>query len=417
MSIPVRFMHAADLHLDAPFKGVDARDPRVREALAASTFEALDRVVDACLERKVHFLVLAGDVYNAAEPSLRAQFAFRSACEKLGDAGIRVFVARGNHDATTSGMRLALPGNVHEFSVTEAERVVFESDDGAQCGVYGRSFRVSAEKSNLAASFRRDPADAFAVGVLHANVGGRQGHEPYAPCSLDDLRAAGMDYWALGHIHKPELLADSPMVAYAGCTQGLNPNESGLRGCRFVTLSSDGVTAEFIPTASIVWEQAAVDAAELPDADAVLAALQRQVDQVRTSSGARPVILRLGVEGRSPAHAALARSGALTDVAAELSALAMGGEPWVWVDRVKDQTRPALDLESIRDASDLAGDLVRLAEALAQDEGALGAFVDATASPVMARLDARDMPALDRATLIERARDLALDRLLAGEER
>ena len=90
MAGPVRFVHAADLHLDAPFKGVDASDPRVRDALASSTYRALDRLVEICLEHDALFLVLAGDIYNQAEKQLRAEFAFRAACERLAEAGIEV---------------------------------------------------------------------------------------------------------------------------------------------------------------------------------------------------------------------------------------------------------------------------------------------------------------------------------------
>lgn len=417
VSGPIRFVHAADLHLDAPFKGVDASDPRVREALLASTYEALERVVDVCLDHEVDFLVLAGDVYNAGEPSLRAQFAFREACERLAEAGVRVFVARGNHDATATGMRLPLPDNVHEFSAAEVDRVSFEREDGATCAIYGRSFRTSAEKANFAAAFRRQASDAFAIGVLHTNVGGRPGHEPYAPCSLEDLRAAGMDYWALGHIHKPEVLGSSPEIVYPGCTQGLNPNESGVRGCRLVTLEAGGVTSSFISTASIVWDQATVDASELVVAEDLLDALTRQVDLLSAAGEGRPAIVRLTLTGRSPAHAVLARPGALVDIVAEISASSIGRDPWVWVDRVSDRTRPTIDLESIREGQDLAGDLVRLADALAGDETAGADFIGAVASPLLARLDSRDAPMLDEASLIERARDLALDRLLAGEER
>lgn len=417
MARPVRFVHAADLHLDAPFKGVDARDARVREALTASTYEALGRIVDVCVARQADFLVLAGDVYNAGEPSLRAQFAFREACQVLAEAGVRVFVARGNHDAAAPGTRLSLPDNVHEFSSAEVERVLFEGDDGVSCALYGRSYATSAEKANLAASFRRDASDALAVGVLHANVGGRPGHEPYAPCSLEDLRAAGMDYWALGHIHKPEVLADSPQVAYAGCPQGLNPTESGARGCRFVSLSADGVTSEFVSTASVVWEQATIDASALADPDDIVEALVSAADAVALSAGDRPAIVRLTLTGRSPAHAALARPGAMADIGSELAAAGMGRDPWVWVDRVTDRTRPVLDLDALRDGGDLAGDLVRLADALCADETTLGTYLAAVASPVLARLDGRDAPEPDAASLVERARDLALDRLLAGEER
>lgn len=418
MEKAVRFVHAADLHLDAPFKGVDATDPRVKDALVASTYAALDALVEACIANQVDFLVIAGDVYNAGDAFLRAQFAFRDACARLDQAGIAVYVARGNHDPLAGRTsELLLPPNVHVFSGDGVERVVFENAAGARCALYGRSFRTAAETANLAAGFRCDPDDRPAIGVLHANVGGRTDYEPYAPCSLEDLRAAKMDYWALGHIHKPEVLGADPEIAYSGCTQGLTPNESGLRGCRVVTLGRDGVASEFVPTSSVVWERAVVDTADVETVDDLLASLESAVDASSRSADGRPVVLRAELDGRSAVHAPLTRPGALRDVLADVRARGLERDPWVWVDRVRDSTRPMLDLGSLRDDEQITGDLVRLADALLADEDALAGFIAEATGPVLSALDARDVPAVDARDVLERARDLALDRLLAGEDR
>jgi DNA repair exonuclease SbcCD nuclease subunit len=336
---------------------------------------------------------------------------------RLASAGIRVYLAHGNHDpASSRSFGLELPPEVHIFSAEEVERVVFERDGGPVCALYGRSFRTAAETENLALGFKRHRKDAIAIGVLHANVGGRTDYEPYAPCGLDDLRAARMDYWALGHIHKPEVLAEDPAIVYAGCTQGLQPNESGMRGCRLVTASPGGVTSEFVPTASVVWGAGTVDASQLGTVDEVRAALDAAIDAVGHEAGDRPAVMRIEMTGRSETHSQLARPGALHDLLSDVRSDALDREPWVWVDRIADRTRPALDLDVLREGEDLAGDLVRMADALAEDPDALGALVAEAAGPVAAVLDRREAPEYDAASILERARDLALDRLLAGEE-
>lgn len=418
MTEPVRFVHAADLHLDAPFAGVDATDPRVREALVASTYDALGELVAVCLGHGAQFLVIAGDVYNAAEKSLRAEFAFRDACARLGEAGIRVLVACGNHDpASSRSAGIALPENVHIFSANEVERVEIEREGEAVCAVYGRSFRTAAEKGNFATGFARQAADPLAIGVLHANVGGRTDYEPYAPCTLEDLRIARMDYWALGHIHKPEVLSELPAVTYSGCTQGLSPNESGLRGCRVVTLSAEGVTAEFVPTSAVVWTREHVDTTELQDIDELMTALARAVEDAGRAAEGRPAITRIELTGRSAVHVPLAHPGALRDILADVRASALERDPWVWVDRIVDATRPAFSLDTLRASADFPGDLVRLVDDLLADERALLTLVDAASAPVLSAMDARDVLAVDAAALLERARDLALDHMLAEEER
>jgi DNA repair exonuclease SbcCD nuclease subunit len=416
---PVRFVHAADLHLDAPFKGVDATDPRVREALIASTYDALDALVAIAVGQSVDFVVIAGDVYNESERSLRAEFAFRDACVRLAQAGIRVFVARGNHDpASARPSGITLPENVHVFSEHEVERVEFKRDGQLACALYGRSFRTAAEKSNLASGFRRASGDPVAIGVLHANVGGRTDHEPYAPCSLEDLRAARMDYWALGHIHKPETLGERPAIAYSGCTQGLTPNESGLRGCRVVTLAEDGISsAEFAPTSSVVWAHEAVDLGALETIEDVMGAIGGAVDDVARASEGRPCVLRLELTGRTAVHAMLVRPGALRDILEAARTAALERDPWVWVDRVADATGPEIGIDTLRASADFSGDLVRLVDEMLSDERAALSLVSAASSGALSVLDTRDVPAVDAADLIERARDLILDHLLSGEER
>jgi len=418
VSGPVRFVHAADLHLDAPFKGIDASDPRVREDLVAAPLGALDAVVATCLEREVDFLLLAGDVYNSAERSLRTEFAFRDACERLEEAGIRVFIARGNHDpASGRSAALAMPSNVHVFAADEVERVVVERDGEPICSVYGRSFRTAAETANLALGFARQDDDALAVGVLHTNVGGRPGHEPYAPCSLDDLRAARMDYWALGHIHKPEVLLEDPPIVYSGCTQGLHPGEHGPRGCFLVTLDGSGAAVERVSTARLIWDAASVAADDLLTVDDLREALVAAMDGATQDADGIPAVVRLELHGRSETHATLARRGVLDDLLADVRSAGLEREPWVWVDRLTDRTRPALDLDLVREGSDFAADLVRLTDALLADEEAAAACLDGVMRPVLGALDARDVPPVDSRDIISRARDLALDRLLAEERR
>lgn len=418
MTGTVTFVHGADLHLDAPFSGVDATDPRVRDALVASTLEALDRLVDLCVDRRVDFLVLAGDVYNQSDVFLRTEFAFQAACGRLAAAHIPVFIARGNHDpANRRSSGLAMPEGVHVFSEREVERVPVVRDGEVVCALYGRSFQKAAEMANLALEFARDPADPLAIGVLHTNVGGRPGHEPYAPCSVDDLLAGRMDYWALGHIHKPEVLLDHPQIAYSGSTQGLDPSERGARGCRLVILGPEGAYAEFVPTASVLWNSVTLDTAGCGGVDDLRLLLGDSVETTRREAEGLPSIVRIELVGRGDVHGALQRPAALADLLADVRASGLGSDPWVWVDRIADRTRPSVDLDSLRQGEDFAADLVRLVDALIAHDEELLAFSQEVSRSVLGALDLADIPRVDAVRILESARDLALDRLLSGEER
>ena len=413
MTSHVRFVHAADLHLDAPFAGIAATDARVGAALADATYEAFRRIVDVCMEREVAFLVISGDAYNSADKSLRAQLRFRAEMERLAEAGIDVYVANGNHDPQGGwSAGLVMPDNVHVFSAGEVDR--FEVVRGGEtiAAVYGRSFARAAETENFALGYTRNEDDPIAIGVLHANVGGNTDYDPYAPASLEDLRTAGMDYWALGHIHKQEVLAENPWIVYAGSSQGLNPKETGPHGCLVVELDSDAAAKlEHVETAPVTWACLEVAVSEASGLEEVRSLLVAALDAQRMRAG-RHCVARVSLTGRSHAYADLSRPGIAAQLFDEVRGEAALADPWLWLDRLDDLTAPPIDLDALRGGPDFAAELVRIADDLAENPVALQALIGEIATPLAGTL-AGFSPASAPAELLERARDGALDLLLA----
>lgn len=409
----VRFVHAADLHLDAPFQGISAADEVVGAALAAATLSAFDAIVDICLTREVDFLVIAGDAFHSSVRSLGAQRVFQRGLQRLADADVAVFLGHGNHDPATGwGSGFALPENVRVFPTSSVGRFEFERDGELVAAVYGRSFAKSAEKSNFAAGYHRQSSDPIAIGVLHANVGGHEDYDPYAPATLDDLRGAGMDYWALGHIHKHEVLMRDPWAVYPGSPQGLNPKETGAHGCMVVEVARGGtVTAEHVETAPVVWEQGVVTVDEDDTLDRLTEAISAYCERARTDAG-RPVVVRLSVAGRSSVHAELAAPGALEALLGEVRYEQTLAQPWVWIDQLVDATSSVVDIEAVRAGSDFAAELVRMADEMAEESEALDALVRSIAEPLAKQLG-HAAPVIDSAAALEKARDAALDLLLA----
>lgn len=408
----VRFVHASDLHLDATFGGVDATDERVAGALERSTLEALERVVQLCIDREVDFLVIAGDLYNSADHSLRAELAFQKAMRRLADTGIDAFIVRGNHDPADGwSAGLELPDSVVVFPADRVERREFTRDGEIVCAVYGRSFGTRQVTENLALGFRREKGDPRAVAVLHANVGQREGWDNYAPCTVDDLRAAGMDYWALGHIHVAGRVSDIPPAVYPGSTQGLNPTEKGPRGCYVVQLGDDGATEEFVETASVRWQGLEVDASNVQRIDELRLALEEACAGVRDSGPGRPTIVRLDLTGRSGVHADLSRPGVLSDLTADLRQEQLEIEPWIWVDRVRDRSRPVLDLDEVLVEEGLRGDLARMARQISENPGEAEGLVEEILAPVQLSLAVRSELDIGSEEIVARALDLCLDLL------
>ena len=168
----LRFVHAADLHLDSPFKGLrDAAPEGISGEISNATFRTYDNIIDLCIGERVAALLVAGDVYDGAERSLRAQRKFIEGLERLDEQGIRSFVCHGNHDPLDGWeARLAYPALCHRFA-REWEHVPVFPEDPARAVVHGISYPKSDVRDNLALGLGNVTPAGFSIGLLHANVG------------------------------------------------------------------------------------------------------------------------------------------------------------------------------------------------------------------------------------------------------
>lgn len=415
------FVHCADLHLDSPFLGLHALAPEISGVLREATFNAFNNVVDLAILQKAKVLIVAGDIYDGADRSLRAQLHFRDALRRAVDAGIQCCVAHGNHDPLSGWEAgLKMPTAVHRFSGGEVERVTVRAGGETVAHVYGLSYPFREVRENLAGRFRRDADSPFAIGVLHCNVGGNSQHDNYAPCTIEDLVACGMDYWALGHVHTRQVLRESrPCIVYPGNTQGRSLREAGERGCYVVQVdSAGGVRPEFVPTDMVRWYLDEADIAGLKTMDDLLQSLAGTVDRTRARADGRGAILRVRITGRGDLHGMLKRVEPDRDLAQPLHEGEGGREDFVWVESVEVATRPVLDLDQRRQVEDFTGDFLRAAEGLrtANDPGA--ALREVLAKRPEQRLIANELSRLsdeDLLDLLSESEILGLDYLLRDE--
>ena len=354
-----RFVHAADLHIDSPFAGVGDADNRVATRLREATYEAFQNLVDLCIKQNADFLVIAGDVYDGADRSVRAQLRFRDGLSKLVNAGIQSFVVHGNHDPLDGWQSsISWPEGVHIFGPTP-EWKNFEKNGEVLAAVQGMSYPTREVTDNLALQFSPPQSgNLFAIGLLHANVGANSAHPNYAPCTVEDLSGSGIDYWALGHVHTRQTLKlAAPVIAYPGNTQGRHPNETGARGALVVDVDPSGASrSEFVTLDVVRWERADVDISNLEAIDSLDSAIRQTTDNLSAQAEDRDVVCRLNLVGRGPLHEQLASDGAVEDLLdAVRSAWSGGGSPWVWVEQITDSTRPAIDIEARAKQDDFLG--------------------------------------------------------------
>jgi len=354
-----RFVHAADLHIDSPFAGVGDADNRVATRLREATYEAFQNLVDLCINQNADFLVIAGDVYDGADRSVRAQLRFREGLSKLADKGIKSFVVHGNHDPLDGWQSsISWPEGVHIFGAIP-EWKNFEKNGEVVAAVQGMSYPTREVTDNLATQFTPPESPSlFAIGLLHANVGANSAHPNYAPCSVEDLSESGIDYWALGHVHTRQTLKRSaPVIAYPGNTQGRHPNETGARGALVVNVDLSGASrSEFVALDVVRWERSDIDISNLETIDSLDSAIRQATDNLSVEAEDRDVVCRLTLVGRGPLHEQLSADGAVMDLLeAVRGTWSGGGSPWVWVERIVDSTRPAIDIESRAKQDDFLG--------------------------------------------------------------
>lgn len=359
-----RFLHAGDLHLDSPVEGLSAEaPPEVLAVLRGATTAAWANLVGAAIDHRVDFVVIAGDVFEVASPTLLGQTRFRDGLARLANAGIPSFVVHGNHDPLDGrswAPSLDFPAAVHRFGTEVGESARFERDGREIARIHGRSYPRAAVAENYAATMTAAPDAPFSIGLLHTNVGDRPGHANYAPCSVDDLRASGMDYWALGHIHQPgQVLADPPTY-YSGIPQGRDPGELGPRGCYLVDVDdARRVTATFLAADIVRWHPIELSISELAGDEALRDACRAAVDRAMADAGGRSLVVRLRLTGRGPLHANVVRTGYLDDLRQLLNEERGIVPPLAWIESVRDATRPEIDVEARRDAPDFIGDFLR----------------------------------------------------------
>ena len=365
----LRFAHLADLHLDTPFHGIGAVDAAIQTSLAEASLQAWDRAVDACLQQRLDFVLIAGDVYDQEEAGVRAQLRFLRGLQRLSGAGIPVFVVHGNHDPQ-GGRWPAIrewPAGVTVFGHDRVEVVPVQRDGQVLALVHGMSYPVRHVTENLALRFRRSDAPVYQIGLLHASVGDHPEHGVYAPCGLDDLRGSGLDYWALGHVHtRQTICAEAPAVVYPGNLQARHPGEQGPRGFHLVE-AEPGRAPRLTFQPCDLWRFATLPLdlgrEPLTSVDQVAAHL---VQAALDKQGDRGLIARAEIAGATPLHADLNRGGVRDELLRDLREQAQGAED-LWWDDLTIRTRPLQDRAKRLEAADFVGDLLRGSEARRPD--------------------------------------------------
>jgi exonuclease SbcD len=303
----LRFLHAADLHLDSPLKGLARYEGAPVDAMQRALRGAVENMVRVAIERNVSLVVIAGDVYDGDCRDFNTPLFFSGQMQQLAAANIPVVLISGNHDAANKMTKsLRLPANCRVLSPEAAETVLF---DDLGVAVHGQSFARGDISDNLAAGYPATKKGLYNIGLLHtcATGTGEGKHEKYAPCSLDDLRRKQYEYWALGHVHKRETLIKDPHIVFPGNIQGRDIGETGAKGCYLVEVdNAHNTTTEFVPLDVMRWEHVEVDLATATCEDDVLALVRKRLGACSRTADGLPMAVRVTLSGGTAMHERIA---------------------------------------------------------------------------------------------------------------
>lgn len=331
-----KFLHAADLHLDSPLIGLRDRAGDIGERIARASKTALNNLITLAIDERCRFVVLAGDIFDGDIRNFQSALHFAKQMGRLKDANIDVLIALGNHDAENKFMsRLDLGDNVRLFASKKAETICF---DHIGVALHGQSFPKRDVTDNIAAAYPAPLPAYFNIGVLHTACTGRaEHHAPYAPCSLEQLVNHGYGYWALGHVHRHQVLSSDPWVVYPGNLQGRSARETGPKGAMLIEVQNNVVrSAEHRTLDAVRWEVLDIDVTHADVLQDVVSALRTALDAENLPDD-RLIALRIRLTGASAIHSELVAHS--ETVAEDLEAALANHASDVWLEKLVIKTR------------------------------------------------------------------------------
>ena len=340
----MKFLHAADIHLDSALAGIRRFDSIPAHVTRDCTRRALASAIDLAVTEDVAFVIIAGDLYDADWKDFSTGLWFAGEMRRLGKP---CFLVRGNHDAASVISRtLEPPPNVHVFSALKTETKLLDEFGVA---IHGRSFPNRAVPEDLSLTYPPPVPGKLNIGVLHTSADDPGEHASYAPCSVAALVSKGYDYWALGHIHQRRVLHERPFVVFSGNIQGRHPNETGAKGVMLVEARDGRIVGEpeFHATDVLRWAQISVDATGADSIADIAARARLALAAAHGEAEGRALIVRVTLTGATARHAAMLADPETLDAECRNAAAAVSGD--LFIERVRLRTR----LPDARAASDL----------------------------------------------------------------
>lgn len=354
MAEEISFIHAADLHLDSPFKGLSNLPEQIFNEVLESTFAALDQLIEVAISKQVDFVLIAGDLFDNEKQSLKAQIRLRRAFEKLESQSIHVYLSYGNHDYIKGNRYpVTYPENVSIFPGEKVTNFTFTKDGADVAQIYGFSYENRAVFERKAKAYKiSDETIPYHIAMLHGSIVSNTEHDVYAPFQISDLVEEDFNYWALGHIHKREILKDNPPMVYPGNIQGRNRKETGEKGCYHVILKDKQAELSFIPLQSIEFQSKKIDVSSCKQVHD----LEKQILREITSTKG-PQLIELTLTSDDPSLKEWERLKHVEDIVDLINETTVSGMNWKYIFRVSTDVKQVLIDEAMENGSHFIAEL------------------------------------------------------------
>lgn len=401
-----RFVHTADVHLDSPLRSLALQNAELAELVGDASRQAFTAIIDLCISEQVDALVIAGDLYDGDQTSMKTARFLASQMMRLHQAGIMVYKIRGNHDALSRiSKQLTFPETVTIFG--GRPQTVLQTAGGLDVAFHGLSFASPKASESLLPKYAAARESVVNIGIMHTSLAGSPGHDVYAPCSVADLQRHGFDYWALGHVHLRKAYSGAAAVVMPGIPQGRDIGEAGEKSVTLVTIRDDrSIEIEARAVSIAQFERVNVDLTGTVEWAEAVGRIRIALEEVRATVRSRNAVIRLRLVGTSPLSWSVLRDRDLLLAEAKQLGEHVGD---TWVEKLE------IDLldHGSQSSEGAADPIFELAETMRADTRSQ-AFREEARALVMRTLadlppEARDFAGKDEAGLEE-----FLDRVLAG---
>ncbi|MFC5713574.1 exonuclease SbcCD subunit D [Thalassorhabdus alkalitolerans] len=361
----LKFIHAADLHIGSPISAQIHGSDYIKDIIRECIHQSITRMVRDAIDRKVDFVILAGDLFDDENRSVKGQLWLREEFLKLKEADIKVYIVFGNHDPLDSRFApVTWPDNVYVFP-TASTAMTVEKDKFPVANLYGCSYPKKAVTENLAASYKKQDEPCFHIGILHGQERSLDSHAPYAPFTVKELSEKGMDYWALGHIHTRQSL--HPSIHYPGNIQGRNKKETGEKGYLYVELKeSQDPVVTFCSSAPVQFVNITLSVTDCKSVDELINKFWEKM-KMNVLEEVKVYLVSLCLTGTGALSSHLSEEQVVEEMKDVINTLGETDKPFIQVIAVENETNLEWDKAALAREGHFLGDVFKAGEVFKND--------------------------------------------------